>query len=345
MRGSTPAVQGTRARQVARSYSVRPGWIALAVVAVVSLVAGEIPLPYQYAPLVASVVLIGLPHGAVDHLVVARQRGEALTARWLAIVGGLYLLFGGLYAVVWFVWPVAAFVFFILLTWFHWGQGELYPLLDLVGADYVRAPGGRALTVLVRGGGPMLVPLVAFPDQYEFVASSLIGLFDADASVALAGVFEAGPRLVVATLYGTALLATVALGFYRSRELTPWLLDTGELLGLTLFFLVVPPVLAIGIYFCFWHSLRHVIRTVLLHDESAAALDGERPLAVARQFARDSAPMTAGALVLFGLFYLLVPGSPGGTEGLVALYLVLIATLTLPHVLIVTWLDREQAVF
>ncbi|WP_436901657.1 Brp/Blh family beta-carotene 15,15'-dioxygenase [Halovenus halobia] len=339
------AVPSARAREIAATYSIRPGWVVLAVVAIVAVLVGEVPRRYQYAPLVVSVLAIGLPHGAVDHLIIARQRGEGLTVRWLGIVSGLYLLFGGAYGLVWFVFPVAAFVFFILLTWFHWGQGELYPLLDIVGAEYLRAPSQQALTVLVRGGAPMAVPLVAFPGQYEFVATSLVGLFDPAAADALGPAFTPRARIAVGALYGAAVLATIGLGWLRTEDHGAWRVDAGEVVGLTAFFLVVPPILAVGVYFCFWHSLRHIVRTVLVHDESAAAVDrGEIPT-VAGRFALDAAPMTAGALALLGLLYLLVPRAPGELSGLVALYLVLIAVLTLPHVVIVSWLDREQAVF
>jgi len=345
MTSPTIAVPSATARRVASSYSIRPGWLVLALVGVVSLLVGEIPRTYQYAPLVVSVLLLGLPHGAVDHLVIARQRGESLSARWLGIVGGLYLLFGVAYGLVWFVAPVAAFVFFILLTWFHWGQGELYPLLDIVGASYLRAPSQQALSVLVRGGAPMLVPLVAFPSEYEFVAGTLVGLFDAGAAAALDPLFEPRARLAVGALYGTAVLATIALGYVRADQREPWLIDAGEVALLTAFFLTVPPILAVGVYFCFWHSLRHVVRTVLVHDDSATALDRRQVWRATRRFAVDAAPMTAGALVLLGVLYLLVPRAPTGTADLVGLYLVLIAVLTLPHVVIVTWLDREQGVW
>lgn len=342
---SSIAVPSARARRVAASYSIRPGWFALVVVAVGSVLVGEIPFSYQYAPLVLSVLLLGLPHGAVDHLVLPRQRGESLTVRWLGIVGLVYLVFGLVYGLVWFVFPVGAFVFFILLTWFHWGQGELYPLLDIVGATYVSKPSQQALTIFVRGGAPMLVPLVAFPDQYEFVAASLVGLFDTAGATALGPLFETGPRIAVGTVYAVVALATIALGYYRTETVVPWAVDAGEIILLTAFFLTVPPILAIGIYFCFWHSLRHIIRTVLLHDGSAESLDRREVLPATGRFARDAAPMTAGALLCLGGLYLLVPQTPDGTAELVGLYLVLIAMLTLPHVIIVTWLDREQSVF
>lgn len=329
-------------RKAAESYAIRPGWVALLLTMAVSLVLGDIPLVYQYAPLVVSVLLIGLPHGAVDHLVMPRQHGDSLTVRWLALVGVLYLVLGGVYGMVWFVWPVGAFVFFILLTWFHWGEGELYPLADIVGTSYLSRPGQAALTIVVRGGAPMLLPLVAFPEQYQFVATSLVGLFDAGAADALAPLFEGRVRLLVAAGYGLAATVTIVLGYYRAEGQRPWLVDVGEIALLTVYFLTVPPILAIGIYFCFWHSLRHVVRTVLLHDESVETLEAGNIGDATRQFAWDATPMTLGALILLGGLYLLVPTTPGDVADLVGLYLVLIAMLTLPHVAIVVWLDRAQ---
>lgn len=341
---SSEAVGTTRARQVASSFSIRPGWVVLGVVGLLSLAVGSIPRTYQYAPLVVSVLVLGLPHGAVDHLVGPRQLGERLTGRWLALVGALYLVLGAAYGIVWFLQPVAAFVGFILLTWFHWGQGELYPLLEFVDASYIRAPGQRALTVLVRGGAPMLVPLVAFPGEYEFVATTLIGLFDAGAADSLAPLFEPRARLLVGGAYGVLVVSTLGLGYLRAGERRPWLIDAGELGLLTAFFLAVPPILAVGVYFTCWHSLRHISRTVFLDGSSVRALERGRVAPVAGRFARDAAPMTAGALALLGGLFLVVPGSLAGTADLVALYLVLIAVLTLPHVAIVTWLDHAQGV-
>jgi len=344
MRSTVLAGTDRRARGLASSYVLGTGWVVLAGVTAVSQAAGPIPQRYQFAPLLVSVLLLGLPHGAVDHLVAPRQLGERLSARWLGVVGGVYLVLGAAYGVVWFLWPVAAFAFFILLTWFHWGQGELYPMFKFADTGYLRAAGQRALTVLVRGAAPMLLPLVAFPGEYEFVAASLVGLFDPAAADALAPLFRTEARLLVAGLYGLGALAMLGLGYLRAADRGPWLLDAGEVGLLTAFFLLVPPILAIGVYFCVWHSLRHISRAVFLDEQSVRALERGRIAPAVWRFARDAAPMTAGALALLGGLYLLVPETPRGTADLVALYLVLIAVLTLPHVAIVTWLDRAQGV-
>ncbi len=326
----------------ARRWSIQPGWLALIVVGLPFLAISDIPLLYQFIPLIASTVVLGMPHGAVDHLLLPRERNERLTRDWMVRVGLVYLVFGIAYTLVWFVAPVAAFVFFILLTWFHWGQGELYPLIELVGADYIRDRGQRMLTILTRGGAPMLVPLVAFPAQYEFVATALVGLFDAGAATALEPVFEPTGRAVVGAVYATLVGATILRGYVYVSETGPWVIDVGELLLLTCFFLLVPPILAIGIYFCFWHSIRHIVRTTLLHEESVRSYESRDIVHIGRQFSRDAAPLTAVALSFMFLLYILVPQTPTQLTDLVALYLVLIAVLTLPHVVIVTILDRRQ---
>ncbi len=333
-----------RARSTAKRWSFRPGWVTLVLVGVPFLFISDLPLTYQFVPLVASAIVLGMPHGAVDHLLLPRERGEGLSRDWMVFVGLIYLVFGVLYTLVWFVSPVGAFVFFILLTWFHWGQGELYPLVELVGAEYVRGRMQQILTVLARGGAPMLVPLIAFPEQYEFVATSLIGLFDAGAAAALSPVFEPTSRLLVAVLYGSLVGSTIISGYLQTDKRGPWMVDASELLLLTGFFLVVPPILAIGVYFCFWHSVRHIVSTTLLHDGSVHSFTTGQSTRVVTQFIRDAAPLTAVALSFMTLLYLLVPQTPTGLADLVALYLVLIAVLTLPHVVIVTILDRRQKI-
>ena len=48
------------------------------------------------------------------------------------------------------------------------------------------------------------------------------------------------------------------------------------------------------------------------------------------------------ALLLGGALGALIPYSELSPDGMLALYLVLIAALTLPHTLVVTWMDRRQ---
>ncbi|AUX10406.1 beta-carotene 15,15'-dioxygenase [Halalkaliarchaeum desulfuricum] len=305
---------------------------------------GTIPLAYQYVPLLVSALLLGVPHGAVDHLVLPRSRGKPITRRSLAFVGGLYLLIGGGYAFVWFLSPALAFALFILVTLLHWGQGDVYALVELTDASHLSTRRIRASTALVRGGLPMVIPLVAFPEQYRFVAATLIGAFDPRAVGALDWVFTPEVRLAVAVGFGLLIATTLGAGYRRAVRtdgVRPWLIDAGETLSLFAYFGLVPPILAIGLYFPLWHSLRHILRTMLLDDVAASALSDRSTGRAFWRFTRDAAPLTAGAFIVLGAVALAVPETPTTVPDAVGVYLVFIAVLTLPHVVVVSLLDRQ----
>ena len=349
MTGQTSARETTRDRTVRdravfRLAFIGP-WLALAVTALAVLVFGAPSRQLQLVPFAISIVLFGLPHGAVDHLTLPWAYEEPPTRRWLAIVGGLYLVVGLAYTAVWFVAPVAAFAVFILITWFHWGQGEVHPLVELVDSTHLRTRAARALTVAARGALPMLVPLVAFPGDYRWVAARLVGLFGTIDLAVLDPVFSVRGRAVVGALVATLIVATLAVGYRHTESRRAWTVDAGELLGLTGFFLVVPPILAIGVFFPCWHAVRHITRLLLLDEAAAARLDeGNLGRALAR-FGWLATPMTVGALVIFGGLALAVPVAPVDGTGLFAIYLVGIAVVTAPHVVVVTVLDFREEIW
>lgn len=332
------------ARDTVRAWALVPGWLACGLLVAVFVFDPAVPLWAQYLPLALSVVLVGLPHGALDHLVPSRLRGEPATARSLAAVGLLYAVLGGAYAAGWFLVPAACFVGFILLTLAHWGQGDVHALVALAGGDHLRTRPQRALAAVVRGGFPMLVPLVAFPEQYRRVAEALVAPFLGDAS-ALAVAFAPRTRLAVGVGFALLVAAHLTLGYLRRGTGRGFQRDVGETLLLGVFFSTVPPILAVGTYFCLWHAARHVARLVLLDPPAVDALSRDEVGPAIGRFARQAAPLTLASLGFLVALYLLVPQQPSTVEGFVGLYLVLIAALTLPHVVVVAWMDRAQGVW
>lgn len=300
----------------------------------------------QYLPFAASLVLFGLPHGAVDHLVPARLAGRVTD--WQSVLGVvlLYLALSGLCLALWFTAPAAAFVLFVCVTVFHWGAGDLHALL-FFGPDglWGMGPVSRALLLVFRGCLPMLVPLLFFPDAYRGVASAAAGLFGGDAA-ALSGAFSPAFRLAA----GAALASVAAVFSLRAagdlaggrRALMPVALETFLLFA---FFAVVPPVLAVGLYFTLWHAPRHVARLVLLDPAGSRYLGAGRPVRALARFAAEAAPLTVLALALLAGLLLAVPRAAGDPGSLLALYLVLVSALTLPHASLVAYMDARQGVW
>lgn len=318
-------------------------WAVLGTTTLAVTALGAPPREYQLLVFASSVVVLGLPHGALDHLAPARARGESPTRRRFALVGALYLAVGLSYALVWWLAPVFAFVLFIAITWFHWGQGDLHALVALSSPSHLETASRRALSVTARGALPMLVPLVAFPGEYRLVAESLVGLFAGPDLGAAAVAFTPAGRALAATAVGTLVVGSLVASYSADRRRI-WAVDAGETLLLVVYFLVVPPILAVGLYFCLWHALRHVVRLLLVDPVGHERLAESVPKALAR-FAREAAPLTAGALGTIALLGLVLAASPTDPNDLFGVYLVGIALLTAPHVLVVGWMDRAEGIW
>jgi Brp/Blh family beta-carotene 15,15'-monooxygenase len=344
--GSLP----TRVRRTLSAAVVRPSWIAVGAAVLLSPLLGVLPQAVIYAPFVASVLVFGLPHGAVDHLAPARTV-DGSPRRSIVAVSVLYLVAGGVYLAWWFLAPVSAAVFFVLLTWAHWGQGDVYALLAFVDAEHLPSRVERAVALVVRGGLPMVAPLAFHPADYRRVVRGFVALFDGPVG-ALDPFFTPEARLVAGGGLLALTLVAAGVGAWRvsgGAARQPWAVDVGELALLWVFFATLPPVLAVGLYFTCWHALRHIARLLLVDPASVTALTNGDAASALRRFARDAAPLTAVSLVLFGGLALVVPGDPtalaADPTGLLALYLVGLAVLTLPHVVVVTWMDRAQGVW
>jgi len=340
-----PEATGTTktATEALRRSIVWPSWVLLGLLVAAFALGLNVPPAVQYLPFALSLVLFGLPHGAVDHLVPARLRGERAVARSVLAVAILYLVLGGSYLGLWYMAPAAAFVLFVGLTWFHWGTADVWSLGALVAPG--QGAGGRvsaALVASVRGGLPMLVPLLAFPDEYRAVAESLVGLFAPAGGTAFGWAF--GPSFRLAAGIGFAGLVVISLVLV-GRSGGAWRADAAETALLAAYFAVVPPVLAVGLYFCLWHAVRHVARLLLLDPGSFSELRAGRVGAALGRFARDAAPLTGLALLLLVALALAAPNLAGGPSALLAVYLVLISALTLPHVVVVAFMDRKQVLW
>jgi len=314
-------------------------WLPVAVCTVAFAAGAGLPERWRYLPLAASVVVLGFPHGAVDWAALPRAVTGRLDPRWILLVGAVYLVAGGAYAVAWFFLPVASAVGFVALTWFHWGQGELHPLVAVLGADHLDSRPRRALFVLVRGGLPMLVPLLAFPERYRAVVAGFAAPFGGEFAT---WPVTPGVRLALGVTFGALTVAALALGYREADDRRAWAIDAGETGLLWAYFLVVPPVFAVGVYFCCWHAPRHIARVATLDDVAAAALERGRLAPATRRFAREAVLPTLGGLAVCWALWVSTPQPPTTLAGAAAIYLVAIAVVTLPHVVVVTALDRVQ---
>ncbi|WMT58122.1 beta-carotene 15,15'-dioxygenase, Brp/Blh family [Truepera radiovictrix] len=225
--------------------------------------------------------------------------------------------------------------FYLLLTVAHWGHGDLRFWERFWG---YRPPRWVAWVIgLVRGALPIALPVLAFPET----AASLLRHAALGLGLEAAPLPLAAPQVVwplraalgaALALYGVAAVRAAP----RRAALAVDLFEVALLLAL---FSLAPAYFAVGVYFVFWHAPRHLARLALLRRADAEAVAAGRLWGPLRRLARDTLPLTLAALALLGGLYGLAAGRVTTLEGFVALYLVLISALTLPHAVVVALMD------
>ena len=80
----------------------------------------EIPIGHQLIVASIFILLFGIPHGAIDHVLFFRKR-QMSTLKFYAIYLGLIVAFIGL----WLWLPLLSFVLFLLLSAYHFGESQL----------------------------------------------------------------------------------------------------------------------------------------------------------------------------------------------------------------------------
>lgn len=304
---------------MASVWSRKVAAATILITAVTSVIAPS--LAQSVAMAIAAIgFLAGVPHGAIDHLLAARiVAGRSLTA-----VAGVYAAVAvGVWAALRWAGP-AALLIVVAVSAVHFGLGELEVSRALTGWR----PGALATSaVVVAGCGALILPLARSGEQLQTVATAvsadlarLIGL--AAVQVALAVIWLVGAVIAVAASLrsgrGVVALDIVLIGA----------------LGL-----LAPPLTAFAVWFGGWHALRHSARLMTAEPGCAVLLAEGRPRAAIHRLARLAALPTAAALTVVASLIGFTAAATDPSAAVAEVLRVLLA-LTVPHMVVVFWLDR-----
>jgi len=307
----------------------------------------------QWAPWAVGLLIVGIPHGALDHRVGGLEESGRTSPAFLA---GYVALMAAVLALWWWA-PLVALVGFLAVAAFHFGQGDLYWSraarygLDAEGridAGADRRPAWRlALFLAARGLVPVVVPVLAFPEAFVRAADALTGRLFGDSA---RWSFSDEARTAASALMGVliaahlAALAAEAIGS-PARSRRPAIAEAAGTALLVSLFAVAPPVLAMGVYFHAWHSVRHIGRLLPLAGATRESARRGRWLEAFARFHLAALPTSLAALAMMAVLGWSLRGRLGEAGDLGLAALALIAALTVPHVLVVLRLDRRQAVW
>jgi len=318
----------------------RGSLLVLLVVFAAATMLGRIPsLETQMILYLVGMVALNLPHGGYEHFTNLRQRGLPVGGRYVAA----YVLFVAGFIALFLIAPLFALVLAFATAVAKGGHGGLRVLDALVGTEHLEYRSQRALAALVRGGAVMIVPFVFWTDTYVGFTGYMLALFDAGAALPDAATIELS-RTVFGGLFAVGLLAHLGGGYLTGGPTRSWLLDVFETSLLIAYFAVVPVVVAIGLYFPLWYSLRQSARSLAVERRTDGGDDG-LPVGIAW------AVLVVGALataVVAATLWVVVPNPMlGGAllPGLVAFYTIFVCIIALPHVVVGEWLDVDRGIW
>lgn len=262
--------------------------------------------PVQMGISFALIALVGIPHGALDHILY-KQNSRKSSLRFYSFYLGCMALF----VASWLLFPLISLISFILISAYHFGQSQF---------SEVRFRADHMHKVLYLSWGMTTLSALFYFNSSEL--ATLLGAYNDTFSLKVFFNESIQLSLLLISGIGTAILLirANAKNYISVRRFNHELI----ILGMILFaFVMLPLVLGFTLYFCIIHSMK-VLSEEYLHVKKI------HKVRTVFSFVKLLTPFTL--ISLFGiavLFYLQQLGVLGLSEFMLAM--VLVSMVTLPH--------------
>lgn len=262
---------------------------------------------------------IGIPHGALDHLVTLPRS----SAKKMALFIVLYVAVAVAAVIALLTWNVFGFIFVVIMSAVHFGIGDAAFISEIDRRSENPKRFQKYLYASAAGTLPVVIPLVSdkSTSALEKVNPALINWHQG--------------------LNNDLLLWTMLLTAFALLRLVQKRRD-GEAIDLVLLYLLAvtaPPLVAFAVYFGCWHAMRHTARlTLTLPSSQEAFAAGDEKKAFLRAVLPGT-PALVGTFIVAALIVLLRGDSLD--DQFLWVSLVVVWALTVPHMAVTARLDRK----
>ena len=263
---------------------------------------------------------VGIPHGALDHLVTLPRSRPLKMTLFIAIYLAIAV------AAVWAIleWNVYGFYVVVVMSALHFGIGDAAFLAErdrAMGND--RSPRVAQILYALAGGiTPVVIPLVN-DQSADALAAVNPALIDWDGGL--------GENFYWSAI--ALLVAAIVVQLAKKRER-----DALDLTLLGVLAIMTPPLIAFAVYFGTWHAMRHTARLTLNLRKSEESYRDDDAAGALRHAVLPGVPALVGTLLVAAGLVLL--GENNFTDDFLWLLLVVIWALTVPHMMVTAKLDR-----
>lgn len=260
---------------------------------------------------------IGIPHGALDHLVTLPKSQPKKMA--LFIIG--YVAVAVLAVLLIANWNLIGFQLVLLMSLIHFGIGDLAFMAELKNlSNKASKSKSRVPNYLAFGAVPVLIPLL----KDESIAALT------EINIELVNWYQQFRGAIWVLVILAVLMTAVDLfRLKRNRDLL-------DLFLLTALALIAPPLISFAIYFGCWHAMRHTARLTLSLPKSLANFDVNKPVKAFWAAVIPGTPALALTFAAAGIFW----QQDKLDNSFLWSALVIVWALTVPHMAVTAKLDR-----
>lgn len=260
---------------------------------------------------------IGIPHGALDHLVTLPKAQPLKMAIFIAI----YIAVAIIAVVAILRFNVIGFIFVLFMSAIHFGIGDAAFISEIDKRSDSRAKLNRWFYIPAAGFTPVFIPLVntASTEALASVNPALVNWHQGWDSQILVGVTALTLFAIFVMIIGK-----------RMREAI-------DLVLLLVLALVAPPLIAFAIYFGCWHAMRHTARLTLVLPKSIEAFNQGSNKQAFLNAVIPGLPALVGTFVVAAILAL---SGQSFTDEFFWMALVVVWALTVPHMVVTAKLDR-----
>jgi beta-carotene 15,15'-dioxygenase len=264
---------------------------------------------------------IGIPHGAVDHLVAL----PATSKPKLALLIFIYVAIAVVAVLAILHWNKLGFQLVLAMSAFHFGFGDAAFIAEqdrLTGRRRLK-PKTQNMFAVTSGAIPVLIPLLK--DSTTSALREINPLL-----IDWASVIAPQLKFLVAFFFVTTLVLLVLEK--RMREVL-------DLMVLATLALIAPPLVAFAVYFGCWHAMRHTARLTLILPKAKSAAELNNPTGSFMSAVKPGLPALFGTVVVALLIAVL--DSSNIDASYLWYLLVVVWALTVPHMIVTLKIDQS----
>ena len=278
---------------------------------------------FTVSPLICLLLIlsIGISHGSLDNL-----KGEKLLKIFginnLLIFYISYILIAILVIVLWIIMPSISLIIFLIVASYHFGKEDTQFLV--VENSYL-----NQILFFIKGTLIILAPIYFHFDETVNIFKLL--LVDNENFYNFLNFLETNKILLFGIILST--LANIIL-FTKNFEIKKFaiFLDYFSILILNYYF---SPLLAFTMYFCFLHSIRHIITLILELEKNDLNLGF-------KMFVKKALPLTILTVSLCLIALYLINNTYTFDSSVLKIIFIGLASLTFPHILLEYVLEKNE---